>query len=218
MEEGEKAQNEFNKEFGEGMATFTKCDVINEQEFEEAISFVVKQHGRLDILCNNAGVGYVPDFTRIIDINLSSVIRGTLIGLRYMDTSKGGHGGNIINIASILGLSYNRGDLVPESCVYHASKHGVVGFTKNVAKIAKQIGVRLNCICPSYVDTVLVREAMSHSPVLKSKLEALGLLSVDLVAKGFMELLKDENKCGEAMRITVKNGIDYHTFPEDPPL
>lgn len=81
------------------------------------------------------------------------VIYGTLIGIDHMSICKGGHGGTIINIASLAGL--RKAHIFP---IYCASKHGVVGFTRSFAdnKFAAELGIKFILICPGFTDTTLL--------------------------------------------------------------
>ncbi|XP_028402031.1 uncharacterized protein LOC114524972 [Dendronephthya gigantea] len=210
-EEMKKAQKRFDEEYGKGQAVCIKCDVTCQDAFENAVERIFQEQNRLDILCNNAGIPPTSDIKKLIDTNLTSVIRGTIIAMKYMDTKTGGRGGNIIQMGSMSGLSY-----YPAHCEYTAAKHGIIGFTKGFAKEAFSKGVRINCICPSCVDTDMLRIVTKDNPIMQQAVEAMGVQTVDVVAKGFLELLHDEERVGEVMRITVKNGIDFHKFPEEP--
>ncbi|CAB4035033.1 Hypothetical predicted protein, partial [Paramuricea clavata] len=97
VNEGKNVQKEFEDEFGEGMATFLECNVTDKDIFEGILSKVVKENGHLDILCNNAGIGSEDDIEKLISINLTAMIHGTLLGVRYMNNG----GGCIVNMASI---------------------------------------------------------------------------------------------------------------------
>ncbi|XP_028405588.1 15-hydroxyprostaglandin dehydrogenase [NAD(+)]-like [Dendronephthya gigantea] len=197
------------------MATFLECNVRHKKMFAEILSKVVRENGHLDILCNNAGIGPSSnDVENMVCVNLVSVIEGTLLATKIMDKNNGGRGGCIVNIASTAGLFY----FPASNCAYLASKHGVVSFTRAYAKVAMKSGVRINCICPSFVDTDMSRTSALLIPEVKQQQQALGVQTVDDVAKGFIQLLNVEDKVGEAMRISFKNGIEYHTFPPDPIL
>lgn len=220
-EEGRKVEAVFDKEYGEGMAKFVECDVADSKKFEAILSDTVKQDGRLDILCNNAGLGGGADLDNLISINLTSVIRGTLLGVQYMDNTKGGHGGCIVNMASLAGLMYT--GMPPDHASYIATKHGVVAFTTNLAAAAVRVGVRLNCICPTLIDTDMLRANFPPPEDLDLDLLRAGVDKVvpqapELVAKGFIQLINDETKVGEAMRISMANGIDYHPLSDVVPL
>ncbi|XP_028400405.1 15-hydroxyprostaglandin dehydrogenase [NAD(+)]-like isoform X2 [Dendronephthya gigantea] len=210
--EGKIVQKNFEDEFGKEKATFLECDVTDTNKIEGILSNIVKENGHLDILCNNAGTADGTNIDKMISINLTSVIHGTLLGVKYMDKNNGGKGGCIVNMASEAGLVY-RASLTGPTGAYTASKHGVVGYTRAFAKNAIMSGVRLNCICPSFVDTDMVKYGISKSPEMKAAVEKLGCVSSDTVAEGFIQLLNDEEKVGEAMTISAQHGIGYHDFP-----
>ncbi|XP_025901949.1 15-hydroxyprostaglandin dehydrogenase [NAD(+)] isoform X3 [Nothoprocta perdicaria] len=109
---------------------FIQCDVTEPEQLKGAFEKVIEHFGRLDIVVNNAGVNNEKDWESTIQINLTSVIRGTYLGLEYMRKGNGGDGGVIINISSLAGL-------MPAAFqpVYCATKHGVIGFTRSIASI-----------------------------------------------------------------------------------
>ncbi|CAB4009673.1 15-hydroxyprostaglandin dehydrogenase [NAD(+)], partial [Paramuricea clavata] len=100
----------------------------------------------------------------------TAMIYGTIFAIDLMDTSKGGKGGNVVNMSSIAGLDFFP---TPESS-YDATKHGIVGFTRSMAQKIIQVGVRLNCICPSAVDTRMLRETFKNADV-KEIFDSLGI-------------------------------------------
>ena len=111
--------------------------------------------GRLDVLCNVAGIGgfghtaQIDEATwrQLIDINLSGVFHLSKHALPFLENVKG----NIVNVASAAGLVGTA-----YASAYAASKHGVVGFTKAVAIEYASRGVRVNAVCPGAVDTPLI--------------------------------------------------------------
>ena len=116
---------------------------------------LVEQAGELDILVNNAGLtrdGVLArmsddDWRAVIDTNLSSVFYTCRAAARGMMKRRGG---SIVNIASIVGLHGN-----PGQTNYSASKAGIIGFTKALARELGNRGVRANVVAPGYVDTRL---------------------------------------------------------------
>ncbi|XP_031552611.1 15-hydroxyprostaglandin dehydrogenase [NAD(+)]-like [Actinia tenebrosa] len=201
-EEGEKAQQQLEKQFGPGKAKFTECDVTNNEDFAKAVKQTVIEHGKLDILCNNAGIINEKNWEKCVSINLNSVIHGTFVGLETMSS------GVIVNTASMGGLAP-----MSPTPVYCATKHGVVGFTRSIATVAmKTKGLRVNCICPAFVDTPLLEKQMEEIPVTKALVAHLGTVKTDLVAKGLIELITDDTKNGAVMRVTAKTNIDYQEF------
>jgi 3alpha(or 20beta)-hydroxysteroid dehydrogenase len=124
-------------------------------DWEQAIAVAQQHFGRIDILVNNAGIAgaitaignYSEDtFDQVLAVN----VRGVFLGIKY--TSKAmAHGGSIINIASISGLSGSRNTMA-----YTASKHAVVGMTKVAALEFARQGIRVNAVCPAPTATEMV--------------------------------------------------------------
>jgi len=130
-----------------------KCDVSDYTLVETTIKTVIEDFGSVDILVNNAGITKdnlilrmsEDDFSRVIDINLKGTFN-TIKHLYHHFMKK--RSGKIINIASVVGLSGNAGQ-----ANYVASKSGVIGLTKTVAKELSARGVNCNAIAPGYIET-----------------------------------------------------------------
>jgi 15-hydroxyprostaglandin dehydrogenase (NAD) len=113
--------------------------------------------GRLDIVANVAGVGDGDlfaddpgDWRRVIAIDLTAVVDSTRLAVREMP--RAGTGGVIINLASLIGLYP-----MAAAAVYAAAKAGVVNFTRSLADLGIDSGIRVCAICPELVDTPLAR-------------------------------------------------------------
>lgn len=191
-----------------GKAVFRQCDVTRTEDLAAAIAAAVEHFGRLDIVCNNAGIGGEDLFAdepgnwqRMIDINLTAVIDGTRIAVREL--RKRGTGGVIVNTASMGGLLP-----MPGSPVYAATKAGVINFTRSLAYLGQESGIRVNAICPTFTDTPLVRRS-GEERIEEMKQQVGGILQPEDVAEGLIELVEDDSRTGAIMRVTVRGGRDY---------
>ncbi|WP_380877968.1 3-oxoacyl-ACP reductase [Sphingomonas sp. DBB INV C78] len=136
-------------------ATAVEFDAASAASCRALVDHVIATHGKLDVLCNIAGIGgfghaaQVADeeWDRLIAINLSSIFHMTKAALPHLEKTQG----NIVNMASasgLVGASY--------ASAYSASKAGVVGYTRTVALEYAAKQVRVNAICPGGVDTPLI--------------------------------------------------------------
>lgn len=134
---------------------FRKIDVRHRQEYAKAFQSVIDQFERIDGIINAAGIIKESSAEDVIGVNVIGVMNGTQIALDHMSVAKGGQGGLIVNIASVLGLDYFY--TMP---IYNASKHAVVGYTRSMAdqKFEKTFGVKFVTICPGFTSTSLVDE------------------------------------------------------------
>jgi 15-hydroxyprostaglandin dehydrogenase (NAD) len=194
---------------------FVTTDVTCPSDLENLLEETQTQFSRLDILCNNAGIGEMPGglfdeetdaeaeseaFARVVAINLTAVIRGTRLGVIKMREL--GRGGVIVNTASMGGLRP-----MPTAPVYAATKAGVVNFSRSLAFLLEEANIRVNAICPSFVDTPLFWRAGPEGVAALSSQP--GLLSPEMVAQGLVELVHDDRRAGAVMRVTHQRGIDY---------
>lgn len=140
-----------------GDALFVACDVGSAADCEALVNRAVAHYGRLDVACNNAGIGgpqaptadYPLDgWAQVISINLS----GVFYGMKYQIAAmlKNG-GGSIVNMASILGAVG-----FATAPAYTAAKHGVLGLTKAAALEYGAQGVRINAVGPAFIHTPMI--------------------------------------------------------------
>jgi meso-butanediol dehydrogenase/(S,S)-butanediol dehydrogenase/diacetyl reductase len=140
-----------------GEAIGIACDVLEESQIEALIEHTVARYGALDIMVNNAGIGYLmkptveltqADWDAVLGVNL----RGAFFGIKHAAQRMiaQGHGGRIINIGSQASKSG-----FPFAAAYVASKHGMVGLTRSAAIELGPHRITVNTICPNHVTTGL---------------------------------------------------------------
>lgn len=184
---GKNAVATLEKEFGKGRAVFLPYDVTKDDDMEKAFKEVINTFQGLDILINNAGILHESNWKQTIDVNTTAVIRNSFLALDYMGKHKGGKGGVIANMASLLGLF-----TIQATPVYCASKHAVVGFSQALAKSYNTIGVRVVVLCPGATKTAL----MENSKFFDFEDEAImqltenSMQSVDNVAFAMLHLIE----------------------------
>lgn len=146
---GEQATGKLNSEFGRNRALFFECDIANSAEFCATFKKAISIMGGLDILINNADVISEADIAKAIDVNVTAVIRGTLLGIEQMQKDAGGKGGVIVNVSSVAGLRS-----LSQLPVYSAAKHAVVSFSRSFAQPYhyQRTGVRVIVLCPGFTD------------------------------------------------------------------
>ncbi|KUJ55723.1 SDR family NAD(P)-dependent oxidoreductase [Chryseobacterium aquaticum] len=175
-EHGNQAVEKIKSEGGE--ASFVKADTSKAEEVEALIKSTVEIYGRLDVACNNAGIGGDQKLTgeygldswrKVLSVNLDGVFYGCKYQLEQMEKNGGGV---IVNIASIHGTV-----AAPLSSAYTAAKHAVVGLTKNIGAEYGQKNIRCNSVGPAYIETPLLENVsgdMKEALVAKHPMGRLG--------------------------------------------
>jgi NAD(P)-dependent dehydrogenase (short-subunit alcohol dehydrogenase family) len=139
-----------------GSAAFTPCDVTSARDCAALVDAAMARFGALDCAVNNAGIAvHKPlaevteeEYDRVLAVNLKGVFLGMRAQIPAM-VERGG--GAIVNIASVAGLM-----AVPLISPYTASKHGIIGLTRNAAMEYGAAGVRVNAVCPNAIRTPLM--------------------------------------------------------------
>jgi 3-oxoacyl-[acyl-carrier protein] reductase len=129
------------------------CDVAQAEQVEAAIAAAEKALGPIDVLVNNAGLTRDnlllrltdADWNAVLDANLKGAFHTTRAVIKGMMKRRAGR---IVNISSIVGLTGNKGQ-----ANYAASKAGLIGFTKSVAKEYASRGILANCVAPGFIET-----------------------------------------------------------------
>ncbi|WP_030897169.1 SDR family oxidoreductase [Streptomyces sp. NRRL S-474] len=145
-----ESEAELAAEFGADRVTALPCDVTDEYQVKALFDHAEKQHGRLDIVVNNAGLGGTADlvdmtdeqWSKVLDVTLNGTFRCTRAALRRMKAA--GAGGVVVNNASVIGWRAQQGQ-----AHYAAAKAGVMALTRCAAVEAAAYGVRVNAVSPS---------------------------------------------------------------------
>ena len=136
-----------------GRGELCQFDIAAEEQVDEAVKKIVDAHKKVDILVNNAGVTAdnllmrvkPADWDQVIGTNLKGTVLCTKVVSRYM---VGQRYGRIINISSVVGQMGNVGQ-----SLYAASKAGIIGFTKTVAREVATRGITVNAVAPGFIET-----------------------------------------------------------------
>ena len=155
-----------------GTAAVVELDVTDEEAVQAALAATVEQLGALHILVNDAGIsGRTHDYHDVIDVNLNGVYYCMKHGAALIEQHGGG---SIVSLSSIMGLV---GGSAPG---YTASKHGVLGLTRNYALMYGGRGVRVNCVNPGYIETPMTEFMLSDEA---RREDALGLHPIGRLGK-----------------------------------
>ncbi|CAG9783574.1 unnamed protein product [Diatraea saccharalis] len=155
--EGLILESELYTKFGALKAKFIKCDISNESEFADAYKQVFNKYRRIDVVINNAVVLSADDsdYKRIVDVNLTATISSTLKALDYMGIDKGGIGGTVVNVSSLLALTPK-----PHLPVYASTKIAVLQFSNSIGAelFYSKSKVRVLTVCFGPTDTAILQK------------------------------------------------------------
>jgi meso-butanediol dehydrogenase/(S,S)-butanediol dehydrogenase/diacetyl reductase len=192
-----------------GEAVGLTCNVLVESEVEALVARTVEHYGRLDIMVNNAGIGYL--MKRIVEMSQSEWdavlgvnLRGVFFGIKHaaIQMLKQNQGGRIINIGSQASKSG-----FPFASAYTASKHGLVGLTRSAAVEFGAAGITVNTICPNHA-TGRSQEKYLADMRARIPLGRPGLQEDIAKACAFLASGEAAYITGEAMN--VSGGEEYH--------
>lgn len=177
-ERGEQAVAEIKNSSHNENVFFQKVNVSNSAEADQAVKSVIEKFGAIDILVNNAGITRdqlllkmsEEDWDQVMAVNVKSCYNTSRAAVRTMIKARKG---TIINTSSVVGLTGNAGQ-----ANYAASKAAIIGFSKSLAKELASRQVRVNCICPGFIETAMtdvLPEAQKASILTQIPLGRMGL-------------------------------------------
>ena len=193
-------------------AIFITCDVSSFADMQSAIEKAVKTFGSLDVALNNAGIGGEPNkvgdmteqaWRKVIGVNLNGVFNGMRHQLNQMAKQKKGV---IVNMSSILGKVG-----FATSSHYVAAKHGVIGLTQTAALEYAAEGIRINAICPGFIDTpLLTKGGITDNPEIKQQIINLHPMKrlgrSEEIANGFIFLACDDSSFITGTTLEIDGG------------
>ena len=185
-----------------------KANVADSEEVEQMVQALLAGFGRIDILVNNAGIAKDKlilrmtdeDWDAVLNVNLKGTFLCTRAVIRHMSKQRSG---KIVNIASVVGEMGNAGQ-----ANYAASKAGVIGFTKTIAREFAQRGINVNAIAPGYIETPMtdaIPEKAKEELKRMIPMERLG--RPEDVARGVLFLVSEASGYITGQVLNVNGGI-----------
>jgi 3-oxoacyl-[acyl-carrier protein] reductase len=206
LERAEETAKEIESIGSKAMAV--KVDVANLKEVEQMVGAVLEKFGKIDILVNNAGITRdklilrmtEEDWDAVLNVNLKGTFNCTKVVVRHMAKQRSG---KIVSIASVVGEMGNAGQ-----ANYSASKAGVIGLTKTIAREFAQRRINVNAIAPGYIETPMTEilpEKVKEE--LKSLIPMERLGKPEDVAEAVLFLVSEESNYITGQVLNVNGGI-----------
>ncbi|WP_144461240.1 SDR family NAD(P)-dependent oxidoreductase [Siminovitchia fortis] len=191
---------------------FVKTDVTKEEDVKQMINETVNTYGKLDIMYANAGVAddapahelSYEKWKRTIDINLSGVFLSDKYSIEQF--LKQGTGGVIVNAGSIHSFAS-----LPNPTAYSSAKGGVKLLTQNLCTAYAKDGIRINAVCPGYIDTPLLKNVDPQTKEYLVSLHPQGRLGKpEEIAKAVLFLASDDASFVNGTTLLVDGGYTAH--------
>ena len=189
-------------------ASAASCDISDSNNVTELVKDIIEKHGRIDILINNAGITRdnllmrmsEDDWNEVINVNLKAAFTAIKAASRSMIKQRSGR---IINISSVVGLMGNAGQ-----ANYAASKAGLIGMTKSIAREFASRGITANCIAPGYVETEMSNKLADKVKSSLNEQIPLGRIgNVEDIAYAVAFLASDEASYITGQTLAVDGGM-----------
>lgn len=194
-------------------AIFIPCDVSDYLQVKHAVDQTIREFDTVDIALNNAGIGGVgskigdmleSDWQHVVSVNLSGVFNCMKHQLKQMEKQRNGI---VINMSSILGkVGFSN------SGHYVAAKHGVIGLTQTAALEYAELGIRVNAICPGFIDTPLLEEGgINKNNAVKQAIIGMHPMKrfgkSEEIANGFLFLASSESTFMNGSSLEIDGGF-----------
>jgi 3-oxoacyl-[acyl-carrier protein] reductase len=189
-------------------AMAVKVDVANLSDVERMVTGILEKLAKIDILVNNAGITRdklvlrmtEEDWDAVLGVNLKGTFNCTKAVLRHMAKQRSG---KIVNIASVVGEMGNAGQ-----ANYSASKAGVIGLTKTIAREYGQRGINVNAVAPGYIETPMTEAILEKAKEEIGKLIPLNRLGKpEDIAEAVLFLVSEESSYITGHVLNVNGGI-----------
>lgn len=167
---------------GGGRVIGVRCDMRVEEDVRRLVDRAVTEHGRLDVLVNNAGVGRFgsmdelssDDWHAVVETNLNGVFYASSAAIPHMKRAGSGF---IINIGSLAGKNP-----IPGGAAYNASKFGLLGFSEAMMLDVRHMGIRVSCVMPGSVATYFNDHTPSEKDAWKIQPQDIATIVMELIA------------------------------------
>ena len=185
-------------------ALFIKANITSEEEVVNVFKQTVETFGKVDVVFNNAGIGRVQpsheleysEWRNTVNVDLDGVFLVARESIREMLKTGGG---TIVNTASMYGLVGS-----PGSAAYNAAKGGVVNLTRSLALEYAEQNIRVNALCPGFIDTPIIPEESKQALAAVTPMKRLG--QAEEMAKGVLFLASDDSSYMTGNTLTVDGG------------